>query len=210
MTLLGQEGTGVSGREVKIDGRPASECGSGCYRGSAGGGPVRVAIGRQTVNFDVPSRAPDGTRLLRDVTRTFRAVRTAVFDEHLASSATDAINTRFTLVAPNRLAYQTQGGPSAIVIGARRWDRSAAGKPFVESPQTPLDVLQPYWTTVSNVHEVAPGVLTFLDRSLPAWFRMQVSERLPHVIHMTAAAHFMTERYVGFDKPVDVSPPPSR
>ena len=71
-------------------------------------------------------------------------------------------------------------------------------------------MLQPYWTTVSNVHEVAPGVLTFLDRSLPAWFRMQVSGRLPHVIHMTAAAHFMTERYVGFDKPVDVSPPPSR
>ena len=29
------------------------------------------------------------------------------------------------LVAPNRLAYQTRGGASAIVIGARRWDRSA-------------------------------------------------------------------------------------
>ncbi len=71
-------------------------------------------------------------------------------------------------------------------------------------------MLQPYWSTASNIHEVTPGVLTFVDRSLPAWFRMQVGDRLPRVIHMTAAAHFMTERYVGFDEPVDVSPPPSR
>ena len=130
-----------------------------------------------------------------------------MFDESLSSGPTNGIQTRFSVVAPNRLKYQTRGGPSAIVIGGRRWDRNGAGQPYVESPQTPLDVLQPYWTSVSNAHEIAPGVVTFLDPHLPAWFRMQVGGQLPRVIHMTAAAHFMTERYVGFDMPVDVSPP---
>jgi copper transport protein len=207
VTLLGPDGTGVNGRDVRIDGHAATACGSGCYQGSAGAGPVRVTVGTRTVSFTLPSRAPDGTALLRAVTHAFRSVRTVVFDEHLSSSATGGILTRFTLVAPNRLKYQTRGGASAIVVGGRRWDRNGPGQPFVESPQTPLDVLQPYWTTASNVHEIAPGVLTFLDRSLPGWFRMQVRETLPHVIHMTAAAHFMTERYVGFDEPVVVSPP---
>ena len=207
MTLLGQDGTGVDGRNVRIDGRAAVACGSGCYRGTAGVGPVTVGIGSRTITFTVPSQAPDGTALLRQVTRSFRGAKTVVFDEHLSSSATGGIDTRFTLVAPNRLEYHTRGGASAIVIGPRRWDRSGPGKPFVESPQTPLDVLQPYWSTASNVHEIRPGVLTFLDRSLPGWFRMQVDNRQPRVIHMTAAAHFMTERYVGFDDPVEVSPP---
>ena len=99
------------------------------------------------------------------------------------------------------------GGPSAIVIGPRRWDSDAPGKPFVASPQTPLDVTQPFWSRTTNVHEVAPGVLTFLDRSLPAWFRLTLKGPLPRVLHMTAAAHFMTERYSGFDVPAAVSPP---
>lgn len=207
VTLLGQDGTGVSGERVTIDGRPATACGSGCYRAAAADGPVRVTVGGKALSFDVPSRAPDGAAQLRQVTRAFRALHTVVFDEQLSSSATGGIQTHFTLIAPNRLSYQTVNGPSAIVIGARRWDRSAPGQPFVESAQTPLDVFEPYWSTVSNVHEISPGVLTFLDRSLPAWFQMQVDGRLPHVIHMTAAAHFMTERYVGFDEPVVVSPP---
>jgi hypothetical protein len=61
---------------------------------------------------------------------------------------------------------------------------------------------------VTNVHLVARGELTFVDRTIPAWFRVVVRpDNLPRVVHMTAAAHFMTDRYVGFDTPVDVSPP---
>jgi len=68
-------------------------------------------------------------------------------------------------------------------------------------------VTDPTWTTFSNVHEVAPGVLTFLDRGIPAWFRVTLAGPLPRTLHMTAAAHFMTEHYVGFDVPATVSPP---
>ncbi len=52
-------------------------------------------------------------------------------------------------------------------------------------------------------------MLTFLDRTIPAWFRVQLKDGLPNVQHMTAAAHFMVDRYVGFDGPVVVSPPTS-
>jgi hypothetical protein len=166
-----------------------------------------VSVDGRSTTFDIPARAPGAAALLRKLTRTYRQSRTIVFDERLASTPTNAIVTRFTAVAPNRLRYDTRGGPSAIIIGARRWDRDKKGQPFVESAQTPLDVTEPYWNGVTNVHVVAPGVVTFLDRATPAWFRVHVRGALPRQVHMTAAAHFMTDTYVGFDDPVTVSPP---
>jgi hypothetical protein len=80
----------------------------------------------------------------------------------------------------------------------------------VPSTQTPLEVTQPYWTSPTNVHFVAPGVLTFLDRRIPAWFRLTLAGERPARVEMTAAAHFMVDRYVAFDGPVEISPPPSR
>jgi copper transport protein len=207
VTILGPDGTGASNKAVRVDGTRASGCGSGCYRAAAGPGPVRVEVNGRATVFDVPARAPDARALLRKVTRRYRASRTIVFDERLASSPTNSIITRFTAVAPNRLKYVTRRGPSAIIIGGRRWDRDTPRGRLVESPQTPLDVTQPYWTVVTNVHEVAPGVVTFLDRKTPAWFRMTINGSLPRRVHMTAAAHFMTDSYVGFDDPVVVSPP---
>jgi copper transport protein len=207
VTLLGSANAGVSDREVRIDGRRAAECGSGCYTAAAAAGPVRVSVDGALTTFDLPAGAPTATPLLREVTRRYRASKSIVFDESLSADSSPGIKTRFTVVAPNRLRYQTSAGPAAIVIGSRRWDRVSPGRPFVESPQTPLDVTQPLWSNVTNVHEIAPGVLTFLDRSLPAWFRVEIESRRPRVVRMKAAAHFMVERYVEFDAPVEVSPP---
>jgi copper transport protein len=208
VTLVGSANTGVSGRDVRIDGRRATACGSGCYTAAAASGPVRVTVDGARTVFAIPSRARRASAVMRDVTRRYRASKSIVFDESLsAESGSPGFRTRFTVVAPNRLSYETKTGLAAIVIGARRWDRAARGRPFVESPQTPLDVTQPLWSNVSNAHEVAPGVLTFLDRSLPAWFRVEVANRRPRIVQMEAASHFMVERYVEFDAPVEVSPP---
>jgi hypothetical protein len=114
------------------------------------------------------------------------------------------------MVAPDRLSYQTRNGPAAVVIGALRWDRDSARAPWVRSAQTPLHVTQPGWGTPTNVHEIAPGVLTFLDRRVPGWFRMTLGGVRPRRVEMTAAGHFMVDRYVGFDVPVEISPPASR
>ena len=208
VTLLGPDGTGVDGRRVLVEGHAATPCGSGCYRASASGARVRVAVDGRSLTFTAPERAPDATQLLRRVTRAYRASKTIVFDERLASSPTNAETTRFTAAAPDRLTYAIRGGPSAIVIGARRWDRDRPGVPLVESAQNPLDVTQPYWRLPTNAHLVAPGVITFLDRRIPAWFRVTVHGTRPSRMRMTAAAHFMVDRYVAFDGPVTISPPP--
>jgi len=210
VTLLGPDGTGVDGRDVLVDGRPASACGSGCYRGPAAPGPLTVTVDGRALRFEIPDRAPDATALVRSMTRRYRSARSVVFDERLRSGPSSLLVTRFVAVAPNRLRYDIRGGSSAIVIGATRWDRDSPKAPWLRSEQTPLDATEPYWQNPTNVHLVAPNVVTFLDRRIPAWFRVTVVAGRPSVSRMTAAAHFMVDRYVGFDTGVAVSPPPSR
>ena len=209
VTLIGPDGTGASGHEVLIDDRAAVACGAGCYRGPAGPGTLLVTVDGRSLSFDIPARAPDGERLLARITRAYRSSRSIVFDESLASSPSNVSVTRFELVAPNRLSYRIHGGPQAIVIGSRRWDRDRPSAPWLESPQTPLDVTQPYWRNPTNVHLIAPGTLTFLARDIPAWFHVTVDARarLPARVAMTAPAHFMVARYRSYDGPVVVSPP---
>jgi hypothetical protein len=167
-----------------------------------------VVVDGKALTFAIAATAPPGRPLLNRLTRAYAKLRTVVFEEKLASSPTQRLDTIFEEVAPNKLRYRTKNGPSAVVIGARRWDSAGPGKPYVESPQTPIRPIQPYWSNVTNVHLVAPGVLTFLDRTIPAWFRVTLRpDALPRAVHMTAAAHFMVDRYVGFDVPVTVSPP---
>jgi copper transport protein len=211
VTLIGPDGTGVDRRTVTVDGTPARSCGFGCYTAPAAApGRLSIGVGKRTVQFDVPARSRDARALLQRVTRAYRTARTTVFDEHLASTPTNGETTRFKVMAPDRLAYQTKGGPAAIVIGTRRWDRDRTGSPWVQSVQTRLDVMAPYWANPTNVHEIAPNVLTFLDRRVPAWFRVTLNGTRPTRVQMAAAGHFMVDRYVGFDVPVDISPPPSR
>jgi copper transport protein len=211
VTLLGPDATGVNGRRVAVNGTAATSCGSGCYRAATTAtGPLRVEVDGRSTTFDLPARARPASDLLQRVSRAYRASRTMVFDERLASSPAISETTRFRMVAPDKLAYQTRDGPAAVVIGPVRWDKDKAGGPWVKSPQTPVHVTEPGWGNPTNVHEIAPGVLTFLDRQIPAWFHMTLRGERPRRVQMTAAAHFMDDRYVGFDVPVEISPPPSR
>jgi copper transport protein len=204
VTILGPDGTGVDGRDVVIGGIRATPCGPGCYRGPAS---ARVSVGGRMVAFHAPLSAPDASAALRQITRRFRGSRTIVWDETLASSPTNATTTRFQVAAPGRLRYDTRRGPSAIVIGGRRWDRSAPAQRWAPTTQTPLDVTRPYWSRPTNVHRVSPNVITFLDRRLPGWFELTLENGRPRELRMVAAAHFMVDRYVGFDVPLDISPP---
>jgi hypothetical protein len=211
VTLLSPDGTGVDGRVVSVGGATATPCGSGCYRAPAAtAGPLVVRVDGRALRVAVPERAPDAAALLRRITAAYRRSRTIVFDETLASTPTNAQTTRFTVVAPHSLAYVTRDGPAARVIGTRRWDRAGPKAPWLESAQTMIDVTQPYWQSPTNAHLVAPNVVTFLDRRIPAWFRITLTGGRLREMHMTAAAHFMTDRYRAFGADVGVSPPPSR
>jgi copper transport protein len=208
VTIIGPDAAGVEGGDVPGNGVAATAGGAGGFGAATSrGGALRVAVGDRTLTFDIAASAPDATALLARITRAYRASRTIVFDETLASSPTNAQTTRWTVVAPHTLSYETRGGPGAIVIGTRRWDRPAAGAAWQPSSQTPIDVTAPYWTRPTNAHLVGPDTITFLDRGIPAFFRLTFKGRSTTVSHMTAAAHFMTDRYVGFDVPAGVSPP---
>jgi hypothetical protein len=208
VTLLGPEGTGIDRRTVTVDGDAATSCGAGCYRAGPRKGALRVRVDGSPLTFTVSPTAPAAAGLVRRVTRAFKASSSIVFDESLRSGPTNGIVTRFTLKAPSDLSYVIRGGTQAVVLGARRWDRTSPNGPWVESEQTPLTVTQPYWHAPTNAHLVAPGTVTFLDRSIPAWFRITIGAHdRPAVMHMTAAAHFMVDRYRSYDTPVALSPP---
>jgi hypothetical protein len=53
-------------------------------------------------------------------------------------------------------------------------------------------------------------ILSWVDPSVPAWFtaRFDRATARPVDLHMTAAAHFMRHRYVAYDTPVRIAPPP--
>ena len=67
----------------------------------------------------------------------------------------------------------------------------------------------PWWGPESrNAYLVAPNEIAFFDPRIPAWFRLYLNPAgEPVRLGMIAAAHFMTEYYSGFDKPLTVTPP---
>ena len=54
--------------------------------------------------------------------------------------------------------------------------------------------------------------LSWVDPTVPAWFTGTFDRRtaLPRELRMTAAAHFMRERYVAFNRAVKIELPPRR
>ena len=54
--------------------------------------------------------------------------------------------------------------------------------------------------------------MTFYDPTFPAWFRLRFDPATGRVLtlRMVATAHFMHHVYSDFDRPVSISPPPSR
>jgi hypothetical protein len=150
---------------------------------------------------------------MRRARAAYRSLRSVVYEERLASSPTNVLVTRWRLEHPNRLEYRIAGGAEAIVVGNRRWDRPRPGTPWVESSQTPLPQPAPPWTYPANAHVIASTsrtmTVSFADPTTPAYFTVVLDRMtlLPHVVHMTAASHFMTERYRGFNLPPAVRPP---
>ena len=86
------------------------------------------------------------TPLLRRATRAYTSAQTVVFEERLVVGARDGAGGD---VPPRRAEpasrTRSDGGPDAIVIGARRWDRVPGGD-WEASPQTPLRVPTTYWS----------------------------------------------------------------
>ncbi len=216
-TVIAPTGNGASALPVTIEGLHATACGSGCYRAIAPRrGVARVSVSGKPVVYDIPASWPSAEQMLRRATATFRRLRSVAYVERLSSGPGVHLLSHFRLEAPNRLSYAVRGSGDGIVIGTRRWDRSAGG-PWRESATGVLTQPTPIWglhpQDVRLLGETKRfAVVSFIDRSLPAWFTVRFDRRTLHPISltMTAAAHFMSHRYTAFNTVPPIRPPAGR
>lgn len=224
-TVLAPAGGPLSGLKVsfRVGSRvvPASACGQGCYSAAAAR-PAHVQvrlIGSKPVDFDIPTRPRPAAAIVARAARATRKLTSLVYVESLRSGPTGGLLTTWTLKAPNEVEYRIRGGADAIVLGTRRWDRDRTGAPWRRSQQLPaLRVPQPAWgsraTNAYVLRDTSVGgrpawVVSFANPSTPAWFTAVIDRATyrPLRLHMTAAAHFMTHRYLEFDRPLTIEPP---
>ena len=214
VTVLGQDGQGVNGLSVKLDGAKTAPCGAGCYGAFVPlGRTATVTVNGDRLTFAIPARPTPAPALVARATRRFRALRSVEYVERLASSPRDKVVSDFTLESPNKLEYRIRGGASGIIIGSRRWDR-ALGQRWVESEQTPLPQPEPIWAghfTNAFLLRTTPKayVVSFMKPLGPTWFTLRLDRRTlrPDDLRMTTAAHFMTHRYLRFNAPPRIRPP---
>ncbi len=219
VTLTGRDANGVTDVPVTIDGGAGEPCGRGCFSRQVPGRSVAVRVGSTDLTFTVPEQLRRATAEEDRLRRTYDALTSVVIDERLSSGPGSLQVTRFREQAPGSMAYRITGstnptlvGTEGIVIGDRRWDRLPGGD-WSASPQPPITVPSAYWTAAArNVFFAGDDELTFYDPTFPAWFRVRFDPATgrPLELKMTAAAHFMHHVYSGFDRPVSISPPPSR
>jgi len=205
--VLSPEGGGADALDVQIDGHDPARCGHGCYRiAERHGDTTSVMVEGITRAFPSPMPGHANRTSLRWFVRYFEGARSIEYDERLASSPTNVLVSHWRLEAPNRVAYTIRGGSQAIVIGAHRWDRASPSARWVESPQTPLPQPTVPFRRATNVWQISAHDIVFVDPTIPAYFDLEFHER-PTSLHMIAAAHFMTDRYVRFDSGPALRPP---
>ena len=225
-TVLAPSGGPLSGLKVSFAAGskvvPASPCGQGCYSAAATPRPAHVQVrlsGSKPVDFDIPARARPAAAIVARASRATRKLKSLVYVESLRSTPKGGLLTTWSMKAPNEVEYRIRGGADAIVLGTRRWDRDRAGAPWRRSQQLPaLRVPLPAWgsraTNAYLLGETTVGgrpawVVSFANPSTPAWFTAVIDRATyrPLRLHMTAAAHFMTHRYLQFDRPLTIEPP---
>jgi hypothetical protein len=230
-SVIDGQGKGISGLDVGFaaQGRTADveTCGAGCYRGvlpakgdlssvvlEIRGGPSAV---RWRVGLPTPWPPPDATALVLRSGRVWRALHSLSFHEHLASSPRYKTVSTWRIEAPDRVAYTVAGGSAGVVVGTRRWDRTAGKSTWVESSQTRLTQPLPAWGLVADAHVLGTTTvhgrpawrISFFDPATPAWFEIEVDKGTLHTLdsRMVTTAHFMHDAYGAFDATPPIVPP---
>ncbi len=231
-TVVTPGGSGLSGLDVRfaLAGRSfaAAACGPGCYAAVVPG-PVRtrrVAIElsgpgrpRSAVAFALPARWPvPAANLLRGAERAFAALHSVVYRERLASGPRVVNTSLWRSEAPDRLSYRTASGDAGVVIGRTRWDLVVGGGWQRGLQNPPLALPAPPWGggayDAMLLGEGRLGArpvvrLSMFEPSTPAWYTVTLDRATLRAleVRMTAAAHFMQDRYVAFDVPRQIRPP---
>ncbi len=216
--VVGRDGTSVT--------TPAAvSCGAGCYRSSAPvahPANVTVLLARHRpahVAFVLPAvwPPPGAEALVARAVAVWRGLHTLVFEDRLSTGGSVTLDTRWSIVAPDRIAYEIRGGGSSVIIGDKRWDKSAGGSTWHESPQAPVQQPQPFWVAATDARllgTVSVGGrpawrISFFDPRTPGWFTILVDKATMRTvdIRMIAIAHFMHDAYGPFNAPIAIAPP---
>jgi hypothetical protein len=234
-TIVAGDATGVSGLRVRfaVAGRRlalASPCGAGCYasatRVSSAARRIAIALsgrGRppSTVTFALPAHWPvSAAPLLRGAERAFKSLRGVVYHERLSSGRSVTSTSVWRSEAPDRLTYRTAIGNAGVIIGKTRWDLVVGGgwKRSLQDP--PLVMPSPPWgagaydvTLLGGGRLDGRAVVRFsmFEPTTPAWYTVTLDRSTLRTldVSMTAAAHFMQDRYVEFNPPRQIRPPVS-
>lgn len=221
-SVLSGQGQGVSGLSVLLNGKPAADCGGGCYSTTLSGRPKSVTVHVRSTTWNVPLPTPwpprDGAAIIDQATAAWRALDSLTFNEHLASDAIHSTTSTWRIQSPNRVAYTiTGGGADGIIVGDKRWDRTTPNAKWIESPQTELTQPVPPWTAVQDAHVLAEEtfqghpawLVSFFDPGTPAWFTAVIEQKTYHTLQteMVTTAHFMHDVYGAFNKTPPITPP---
>ncbi len=225
-SVLGNQGNGVRGLVVSFTSgatsRAAAVCGAGCYRATLPRtSAVRVDVrgggrggGRATSwRVSLPAVPQDATALLARAGRVWRSLHSLSFRERLASDPRHVSHSTWRIEAPDRVAYQVQGGWAGVIVGSRRWDRTPGGAGWAASAQTPLTQPEPPWASVRDARVLARTAATwrisFWDPASHAWFDVWLDRATLRTLEtdMVATAHFMHDVYGSFDTTPAIVPP---
>jgi hypothetical protein len=232
-TVVAGDATGLSGLRVRfaVGGTtlPAARpCGAGCYATAARvSAPVRrvtIALsgrGRppSRVDFALPAHWPvSAAPLLRAAERVFEGLRSVVYHERLSSGPHATGTSVWRSESPDRLSYRSSAGDAGVVIGHTRWDLVVGGgwKRSFQNP--PLVMPSPPWGDGAyDVSLLGGGRLdgravvrfSMFEPTTPAWYTVTLDRKTLRTldVSMTAAAHFMRDRYVAFNAPRSIRPP---
>jgi hypothetical protein len=192
-------------------------CGDGCSRIDEpvlDGSPSELTVraGSAQVSFRLPARLPpSGEALFARALKAMDDLRAYRFSETLTSGL-GGVASEYEVQAPDRLSLRT-GDFRSVIIGRKRWDyhdgRWQSG-PF--PGLNVADVLM--WHRAKHARVVGHGpngvtrLAAFGLEPVPAWFRLTV-EPSGRVLEaeMTASSHFMTHRYRGFNRRIEIKPP---
>jgi copper transport protein len=218
VTFVGQDARAVDIGAVRIDGRPATSCGVGCYAGQAASArEVRVEHGDTVLRFDLGARRPVPRDLLPRMRAAYAGLTSTIYKQWTETGSGRAFAVTWREGTPHRFSYRIDGGAEAIVVGQRRWDR-APGQEWEATSTARTPEFVPPWGNsgrLANAQILREGRRTltvgFLgaSRIYPAWFEVTVARRDLRILNlrMTAAAHFMVSRYLAWNEPVEIRPP---
>jgi copper transport protein len=219
VTLTNGNGDGDTDTPVAIDGQPGEDCGRGCFAATTPGPDVAVDVGGTSLRFHVPRPLRPATAEVNRLRLNYDSLESLVIHERLSAGPGSLQVSVFRQQAPGNLAYVITAdsneklvGTQGIVIGDRRWDKLPGGR-WLPGPQSPLTLPKAYWTaSARNAYFTAADEVTFYDPTFPAWFRLRFDPATGRVLtlRMVSTAHFMHHVYSDFNRPVSISPPPSR